>query len=402
MISKWLFSGAFLFELSSWASVFADLPFGQALALYLFAHGLGSALLCVGVWLLLPRRYKFPLPWSPLFLFSLAFFVPLIGAVGVAAAVFPALYLPRQRGEQAWQAMGVPGLPFRPKEFANDGITVKWSFFKGAGPVVNEAFANGQVDFAYLGDLAAIIGKSGGLDSRLLAATARGVNHYLGVQPGSGIKTLEDLKGKRVGIFRGTASQLSFDNALASVGLSEKDLKVINLDFSAALSALAARQIDATWGLAGLFALRDRGLAEIPLSTRDLDGAGTLQALLVGSGAFVDAHPDITERLLKVQLQAQDWLAREENRDAYIELVSKQASYPVVILQSEYRGRKLGDALSPRLDADFLGRLDATVQAAKRFGLIRREFSAEQWAAPELLEAARKLAKAKAVAQAAE
>lgn len=154
----------------------------------------------------------------------------------------------------------------------------------------------------------------------------------------------------------------------------------------------------------GLSHSLSRGLAEIPLSTRDLNGAGTLQALLVGSGAFVDAHPDITERLLKVQLQAQDWLAREENRDAYIELVSKQASYPVVILQSEYRGRKLGDALSPRLDADFLGRLDASIQAAKRFGLIRREFSAEQWAAPELLEAAGKLAKAKAkaVAQAAE
>ncbi|MGV8566248.1 ABC transporter substrate-binding protein, partial [Pseudomonas aeruginosa] len=44
----------------------------------------------------------------------------------------------------------------------------------------------------------------------------------------------------------------------------------------------------------------------------------------------------------------------------------------------------------------------ASIQAAKRFGLIRREFSAEQWAAPELLEAAGKLAKAKAVAQAAE
>lgn len=36
-------------------------------------------------------------------------------------------------------------------------------FFKGAGPVVNEALANGQVDFAYLGDLAAIIGKANGL-----------------------------------------------------------------------------------------------------------------------------------------------------------------------------------------------------------------------------------------------
>jgi sulfonate transport system substrate-binding protein len=41
------------------------------------------------------------------------------------------------------------------KEFANDGIQVKWTFFKGAGPVINEALANGQVDFAYLGDLAA-------------------------------------------------------------------------------------------------------------------------------------------------------------------------------------------------------------------------------------------------------
>ena len=127
------------------------------------------------------------------------------------------------------------------KAFADQGIKIQWSFFKGAGPVINEAFANGQVDLAYLGDLAAIIGKSNGLDTRLLSASARGVKHYLGVVPGSGIKTLHDLKGKRVAIFRGTASQLSFDAALASQGLSEKDVKVINLDFNAAVAALAAK-----------------------------------------------------------------------------------------------------------------------------------------------------------------
>ena len=44
------------------------------------------------------------------------------------------------------------------KAFAADGISIQWNYFKGAGPVINEAFANGQVDFAYLGDLAAIIG----------------------------------------------------------------------------------------------------------------------------------------------------------------------------------------------------------------------------------------------------
>ncbi len=133
------------------------------------------------------------------------------------------------------------------KAFADQGIKIQWNFFKGAGPVINEAIANGQVDFAYLGDLAAIIGKSNGLDTRLLSASARGVKQYLGVVPGSGINSLQDLKGKRVAVFRGTACQLSFDAALASQGLSEKDIKVINLDFSAAVAALAAKQVDASW-----------------------------------------------------------------------------------------------------------------------------------------------------------
>lgn len=135
------------------------------------------------------------------------------------------------------------------KEFAKDGIRIDWHFFKGAGPVVNEALANGQADFAYLGDLAAIVGKANGLDTRVLSAGVRGVKSYLGVVPGSGIKTLHDLKGKRVAVFRGTANQLSFASALASQGLSERELKVINLDFNAANAALAAKQIDATWGL---------------------------------------------------------------------------------------------------------------------------------------------------------
>jgi len=36
-------------------------------------------------------------------------------------------------------------------------VKVEWSFFKGAGPAVNEAFANNQLDFAIQGDLPEII-----------------------------------------------------------------------------------------------------------------------------------------------------------------------------------------------------------------------------------------------------
>jgi len=273
------------------------------------------------------------------------------------------------------------------KAFADQGIKIQWNFFKGAGPVINEAFANGQVDLAYLGDLAAIIGKSNGLDTRVLSASARGVKHYLGVVPGSGIKTLQDLKGKRVAIFRGTASQLSFDAALASQGLSEKDLKVINLDFNAAIAALAAKQIDASWGGSGLTALQAKGLAELPLNTKDLGGAGSVQAVLVGNGKFVDEHPDVVAKLLKAQQQAVQWLTEENNKEAYIQLVSGLASYPPVILTQDLKDQKLSEVFPSTLDPVFLGKLQDAVDLASQQKLIRKPFRVTDWVAPELAAA---------------
>ncbi|QKZ02448.1 ABC transporter substrate-binding protein [Pseudomonas eucalypticola] len=267
------------------------------------------------------------------------------------------------------------------KAFAADGIHIQWQFFKGAGPVINEAFANGQVDLAYLGDLAAIIGKSNGLDTRLLSATGRGIKQYLAVQPGSGIKTLQDLKGKRVGLFRGTASQLSFDAALASQGLSEKDLKIVNLDYSAAQSALAAKQIDATWGLLNAIVLQQRGLADIPLNTRDLGGAGSIQSVLVGNGAFVDAHPDIVARLIKAQDSAVQWLTQDGNKDAYVQLVSKQASYPPALVAQDLQADKLSEVFPATLDPQFLGKLQSSVDLAAQERLIRKPFKVADWVA---------------------
>lgn len=273
------------------------------------------------------------------------------------------------------------------KAFADQGIKIQWSFFKGAGPVINEAFANGQVDLAYLGDLAAIIGKSNGLDTRLLSASARGVKQYLGVVPGSGIKTLQDLKGKRVAIFRGTATQLSFDAALASVGLSEKDVKVINLDFNAAVAALAAKQIDASWGSSGLTALQAKGLAELPLNTKDLGGAGSVQSVLVGAGKFVDGHPEAVAKLLKAQQQAVQWLTQDSNKDAYVQLVSGLASYPPVILTQDLKDQNLSEVFPSTLDPLFLQNLQGKVDLAAQQKLIRKPFKVNEWVAPELAAA---------------
>ena len=43
------------------------------------------------------------------------------------------------------------------EEFKKDNIKIEWFFFKGAGPAVNEALTNKQLDFAFQGDLPAPI-----------------------------------------------------------------------------------------------------------------------------------------------------------------------------------------------------------------------------------------------------
>ncbi|MDM9596394.1 ABC transporter substrate-binding protein [Pseudomonas guariconensis] len=274
------------------------------------------------------------------------------------------------------------------QEFAKDGIHIDWCFFKGAGPVINEALANGQADFAYLGDLAAIIGKANGLDTRVLSAGVRGVKSYLAVVPGSGIHSLQDLKGKRVAVFRGTANQLSFASALASQGLSERDLKIINLDFNAANAAIAAKQIDATWGLSTLLSLRERGLVELPVNSRDLKGAGSTQAVLLGTGAFIDQHPDLVARLVTAQQKAVKWLRDENNRKAYVDLVASTANYPRVILEGDLAQENLAHYFDPRLDAEFVGLLQQGVDLAAKERLIRRGFQVSDWIEPRFLDAA--------------
>lgn len=52
------------------------------------------------------------------------------------------------------------------EEFKKDGVKVEWTFFKGAGPAVNEALVNQQLDFAWQGDLPSIVHRAGDVKTK--------------------------------------------------------------------------------------------------------------------------------------------------------------------------------------------------------------------------------------------
>jgi sulfonate transport system substrate-binding protein len=273
------------------------------------------------------------------------------------------------------------------QEFAKDGIKIEWTYFKGAGPAVNEALANRQLDFAYLGDLAHIIGRSNGLKTRFVLPV-RGLNSYLATPSGSDIKTIADLKGKRLTVLRGTTFQLTLDRALASAGLSERDVQIVNLDWSAASAAIAARQIDADWVGPQALTLKEKGLADIPVSSITLGPQYTYLAGFMATEEFIDAHPDVTQRLVNVLVSAERDLTDPAKFRQFLVQTAKVSEISLPVAEAEYQGADLRFRFSPRLDPFVAASFQASIDQAKALGLIRKPFVAADWIEPKYVDAA--------------
>jgi sulfonate transport system substrate-binding protein len=275
------------------------------------------------------------------------------------------------------------------QEFAKDGISIQWVFFKGAGPAINEALANKQLDFAYIGDLAAILGRANGLATRFILPF-RGTNSFLLATPESGIRKLEDLKGKRVTVFKGTAYQLSFDRSLARVGLTERDLQVVSLDWSGALAAIAAKQLDADWAGVSALTLRDKGLAQLVTSSKELGRESTILSGFVATQAFIDDHPDLTQRLVNVLVSTEHWLSDPANLDEYFRVGSEVSGVPASLGKAEIEGDDPKFRYSPRIDEFVVEAFQTGIDQAKELGLIRKTFEARTWVEPRFVDAALK------------
>ncbi|HSV82712.1 MAG TPA: ABC transporter substrate-binding protein [Ramlibacter sp.] len=264
------------------------------------------------------------------------------------------------------------------EEFKSSGIKVEWLFFKGAGPAVNEALSNRQIDFAYQGDLPSIVGRSNGLKTKLLVVSGARNNLYLVAPPTSNIQSVKDLKGRTVSMFRGTNGHLVAINVLAGHGLAERDIKGVNLDTGSAQAALVSNGVEAAFGGYEWFKVRDQGLAKVVYSTRGQDPALTRQASLLVRGDFEQANPAEVQRVVDVFVRAAHWASEEKNRDALFRLWARSGT-PVASWAAEFDQQDLATRNSPLVDDFILARYKAVVADAFKLRLIRREVSVDDW-----------------------
>jgi sulfonate transport system substrate-binding protein len=261
---------------------------------------------------------------------------------------------------------------------ATHGVQVKWLFFKGAGPAVNEALSNNQLDFADQGDLPAVLGRANGIKSHIIAANGVGSGVYLAVPPGSNIKSVRDLKGKRVALFRGTNMQLVADNILEANGLTERDLHIVNLDSAATQAALVSKGVDAGFLDYSLFKLQQQGLVKIIYASRSGGASQIRTSHLLVLNDFEQAHPDVVQWVVTALVQAAAWSSDENNRQALFALWSKSGT-PVSAWQQEFDQQSLSDRNTPRITPFLTAHYQKVADQALTLHLIRAPLNVSDW-----------------------
>ena len=273
------------------------------------------------------------------------------------------------------------------QEFANDpDVKIEWTFFRGAGPALNESLAAGHLDFAAgLGDLPAIVGRANGLKTEWLLTDTVRVTIYLAVRPDSGITRIEDLSGHKLSQFKGTNLQLAADRVLAAHGLGEKNVRFLNLDVGNAIAALSAGDIDGSFGSVELFGLRQRGVVSIAYSTKGDDPTFGRNSAIYVTEAFEQAHPEIVQRVVNAFVRAARFAADEKNRDAVFELWSK-TGIPADSYRADFENEALAHRLDPLIDPYVLARYKDQARRVRDYGLLRKDVDVDGWANRQYLD----------------
>ncbi|WP_312535802.1 ABC transporter substrate-binding protein [Acinetobacter variabilis] len=275
------------------------------------------------------------------------------------------------------------------KEFQKDGIKVQWNNFKGAGPAINESYANGLVDITWLGDLPALIGKASRLDTKLILAGGTHDNTYLVVAPGSSAKSWADLKGKRIGFFRGTSVHLALNQIIKKHGLTEKDFRFVNVDGPVGYSALASGDIDAIWSSSYIFPVVDRGIAKIIYSTKNEPDLYKTSGYVLVNSKFEQKYPEVVQRVVNVLVKQAAWESKPANKDALFKLWAKSGiSYSNI--NKAHIGVDLKRHSAPIFDAYNVSLIKQKLKAGQDLKLIRGNVDVDKWIEPKYVNNALK------------
>lgn len=195
------------------------------------------------------------------------------------------------------------------------GTTVKPSTFN-AGPSEIEALNAGSIDIGFIGPSPSINGfaKSKGKSLRIIGGSASG-GVKLVVNPKK-IKTLDDLKGKKIATPQlGNTQDVAFLNWVSEKGWKvdaqsgKGDVSVVRTDNKVTPDAYRSGSIDGAWAPEPTASKLVAQGAKVLLDERKLwpDDKFVITNIIV-SQKFLSEHPDVVEAVLRGSVNTNAWI----------------------------------------------------------------------------------------------
>lgn len=272
-------------------------------------------------------------------------------AVGAVASALPGLTLAQNKstlriGFQKYGTLTI--LKARgtlEKRLAAHGVDVKWTEFP-AGPVLLEGLNVGSIDFGTVGEAPPIFAQAAGANLVYIANEPPApLSEAIVVPKGSTLKTVADLKGKKVALNKGSNVHYLLVKALEKAGLDYKDVQVVFLPPSDARAAFERGSVDA-WVIWDPFL----AAAEKQLGARILaDGKGLVSnhQFFLASRPYAEKNAEVLRIVLDELVKVDEWSAK--NLKEVASILSSQVGLPADVV--ELAANRYSYGVSPVSDA---------------------------------------------------
>lgn len=188
-------------------------------------------------------------------------------------------------------------------------MSVEWKNFSSGGDV-NTAFAAGAIDIGLVGLPAFVSGVAQNIPYKLIMLyDIPGTMSGLAVREGAGIRSVADLKGKRVGVPFGSGSDYLLQGVLKENGLTSDDVTLINLQPQPLVAAWTTGQIDAAYIWQPILGQLLEQKGSLIINDGDMAGKGYFAGdVALVSDKFAAEHPDVVEAWVEQNLRAVNWV----------------------------------------------------------------------------------------------
>ncbi|MEV4457846.1 ABC transporter substrate-binding protein [Microbispora sp. NPDC049633] len=224
-----------------------------------------------------------------------------------------------------------------------DGYRVEWQDYDTGAPITAKMVA-GKIDIGSMGDYPLLINASrtqavAAARTELVSVTGynlRGGLNSVVVASSSEVRTLADLKGKKVSASSGSAGHGTLVQALERAGLDPAtDVEVVNQQPPVGASALQSGNVQGyaqfvAWP--GLLVFRDQARLVYDGSALDVP---TFHGVVVRQ-AYAKEHPDVVQAFLQAQIDATRYL--HEHPVEAAESVAEATGLPAEVVYL-YNGR---------------------------------------------------------------